>query len=161
MNSLYIEMRKLRTRKLSIEQISKKLKDPRISTRALDELAEENMVGELFNTDKITSMKLADSFLNYLYFRAVSIINSNRDGEIYISTKGLKSVTLLRNILSILLTEWDPMAVYVNPSNYDRFVKPDERTSDAYMVEIDLRCRKAMNILCLLFERGINKWYLT
>ena len=79
-------MRKLRTRKLSIEQISKKLKDPRISTRALDELAEENMVGELFNTDKITSMKLADSFLNYLYFRAVSIINSNRDGEIYIST---------------------------------------------------------------------------
>ena len=119
------------------------------------------MVGELFNTDKITSMKLADSFLNYLYFRAVSIINSNMDGEIYISTKGLKNVTLLRNILSILLTEWDPMAVHVNQSNYDRFVKPDERTSDAYMVEIDLRCRKAMNILCLLFERGINKWYLT
>ena len=52
------------------------------------------------------------------------------------------------------------MAVHVNQSNYDRFVKPDERTSDAYMADIDLRCRKAMNILHLLFERGLNKWYL-
>jgi len=41
-------MRKIRTRKLAIEQISKKLKDPMISSRELDELAEEDTVRKLF-----------------------------------------------------------------------------------------------------------------
>lgn len=153
-------MRKLRTRKLAIEQIRNKLKDPMISSRTLDELAEDGMVGSIFNTNKVSDYGLTDSLLMYLDFKATSIINSNRDGEIAISIKELKRVTLLHNVLSILLRDWDPNAVCVNYSNYDRFIKPDERTSDAYMAEVDLRCRKAMNILRLLFERGLNNWYL-
>lgn len=149
-------MRKLRTRKLSVEQISKKLKDLMISSRVLDELAEGDTVFNIFSTNK----RIIDSFLVYLSFRARSIIKSAMDGEITVPDKDLKEITLLNNVLKILLFSWDPMAVHVNPRNYDRFVKPDERTSDAYIAEIDLRCRKAMNLLRLLFERGLNKWYL-
>ena len=148
-------MRKLRTRKLSVEQISKKLKDLMISSRVLDELAEGDTVFNIFSTNK----RIIDSFLVYLSFRARSIIKSAMDGEITVPDKDLKEITLLNNVLKILLFSWGP-AVYINHNNYDRFVKPDERTSDAYMTEIDLRCRKAMNLLRLLFERGLNKWYL-
>jgi hypothetical protein len=148
-------MRKLRTRKLSVEQISKKLKDLMISSRVLDELAEGDTVFNIFSTNK----RIIDSFLVYLSFRARSIIKSAMDGEITVPDKDLKEITLLNNVLKILLFSWGP-AVYINHNNYDRFVKPDERTSDAYMAEIDLRCRKAMNLLRLLFERGLNKWYL-
>lgn len=148
-------MRKLRTRKLSVEQISKKLKDLMISSRVLDELAEGDTVFNIFSTNK----KIIDSFLVYLSFRARSIIKSAMDGEITVPDKDLKEITLLNNVLKILLFSWGP-AVYINYNNYDRFIKPDERTSDAYMAEIDLRCRKAMNLLRLLFERGLNKWYL-
>lgn len=149
-------MRKLRTIKLSVEQISKKLKDLMISSRVLDELAEGDTVFNIFSTNK----RIIDSFLVYLSFRARSIIKSAMDGEITVPDKDLKEITLLYNVSNILLFNWDPMAVHVNQSNYDRFVKPDERTSDAYMAEIDLRCCKAMNLLRLLFERGLNKWYL-
>lgn len=148
-------MRKLRTRKLSVEQISKKLKDLMISSRVLDELAEGDTVFNIFSTNK----RIIDSFLVYLSFRTRSIIKSAMDGEITVPDKDLKEITLLNNVLKILLFSWGP-AVYINHNNYDRFVKPDERTSDAYMAEIDLRCRKAMNLLRLLFERGLNKWYL-
>jgi hypothetical protein len=148
-------MRKLRTRKLSVEQISKKLKDLMISSRVLDELAEGDTVFNIFSTNK----RIIDSFLVYLSFRARSIIKSAMDGEITVPDKDLKEITLLNNVLKILLFSWGP-AVYINHNNYDRFIKPDERTSDAYMAEIDLRCRKAMNLLRLLFERGLNKWYL-
>lgn len=148
-------MRKLRTRKLSVEQISKKLKDLMISSRVLDELAEGDTVFNIFSTNK----RIIDSFLVYLSFRARSIIKSAMDGEITVPDKDLKEITLLNNVLKILLFSWGP-AVYINHNNYDRFVKPDERTSDAYMAEIDLRCRKAMNLLRLLFERGLSKWYL-
>lgn len=148
-------MRKLRTRKLAVEQISKKLKDLMISSRVLDELAEGDTVFNIFSTNK----RIIDSFLVYLSFRARSIIKSAMDGEITVPDKDLKEITLLNNVLKILLFSWGP-AVYINHNNYDRFIKPDERTSDAYMMNLDLRCRKAMNILCLLFERGINKWYL-
>ena len=149
-------MRKLRTRKLAVEQISKKLKDLMISSRVLDELAEGDTVFNIFSTNK----RIIDSFLVYLSFRTRSIIKSAMDGEITVPDKDLKEITLLNNVLKILLFSWGPKAVRVNYSNYDRFIKPDERTSDAYMAEIDLRCRKAMNILRLLFERGLNKWYL-
>lgn len=81
------------------------------------------------------------------------------DGEITVPDKDLKEITLLNNVLRILLFNWGH-AVYINHNNYDRFIKPDQRTSDAYMAEIDLRCCKAMNLLRLLFERGLNKWYL-
>ena len=91
----------------------------------------------------------------YLSFRARSIIKSAMDGEITVPDKDLKEITLLNNVLKILLFSWGP-AVYINHNNYDRFIKPDERTSDAYMAEIDLRCRKAMNLLRLLFERGLK-----
>ena len=148
-------MRKLRTRKLSVEQISKKLKDLMISSRVLDELAEGDTVYNIFSTNK----RIIDSFLVYLSFRARSIIKSAMDGEITVPDKDLKEITLLNNVLKILLFSWGP-AVYVNHNNYDRFIKPDERTSDAYMMNLDLRCRKAMNLLRLLFERGLNKWYL-
>lgn len=148
-------MRKLRTRKLSVEQISKKLKDLMISSRVLDELAEGDTVFNIFSTNK----RIIDSFLVYLSFRTRSIIKSAMDGEITVPDKDLKEITLLNNVLKILLFSWGP-AVYINHNNYDRFVKPDQRTSDAYMAEIDLRCRKAMNLLRLLFERGLNKWYL-
>lgn len=148
-------MRKLRTRKLAVEQISKKLKDLMISSRVLDELAEGDTVFNIFSTNK----RIIDSFLVYLSFRTRSIIKSAMDGEITVPDKDLKEITLLNNVLKILLFSWGP-AVYINHNNYDRFVKPDERTSDAYMAEIDLRCRKAMNLLRLLFERGLNKWYL-
>lgn len=148
-------MRKLRTRKLSVEQISKKLKDLMISSRVLDELAEGDTVFNIFSTNK----RIIDSFLVYLSFRARSIIKSAMDGEITVPDKDLKEITLLNNVLKILLFSWGP-AVYINHNNYDRFIKPDERTSDAYMAEIDLRCRKAMNLLRLLFERGLSKWYL-
>lgn len=148
-------MRKVRTRKLAVEQISKKLKDLMISSRVLDELAEGDTVFNIFSTNKRT----IDSFLVYLSFRARSIIKSAMDGEITVSDKDLKEITLLNNVLKILLFSWGP-AVRVNYSNYDRFIKPDERTSDAYMMNLDLRCRKAMNLLRLLFERGLNKWYL-
>lgn len=148
-------MRKLRTRKLSVEQISKKLKDLMISSRVLDKLAEGDTVFNIFSTNK----RIIDSFLVYLSFRTRSIIKSAMDGEITVPDKDLKEITLLNNVLKILLFSWGP-AVYINHNNYDRFVKPDERTSDAYMAEIDLRCRKAMNLLRLLFERGLNKWYL-
>lgn len=148
-------MRKLRTRKLSVEQISKKLKDLMISSRVLDELAEGDTVFNIFSTNK----RIIDSFLVYLSFRARSIIKSAMDGEITVPDKDLKEITLLNNVLKILLFSWGP-AVYINHNNYDRFIKPDERTSDLYMAEIDLRCRKAMNILRLLFERGLSKWYL-
>lgn len=148
-------MRKLRTRKLSVEQISKKLKDLMISSRVLDELAEGDTVFNIFSTNK----RIIDSFLVYLSFRTRSIIKSAMDGEITVPDKDLKEITLLNNVLKILLFSWGP-AVYINHNNYDRFVKPDERTSDAYMAEIDLRCRKAMNLLRLLFERGLSKWYL-
>jgi len=160
-NSLYIEMRKIRTRKLAIEQISKDLKDPMISSRALDEIAEGDTVRNIFITNNATSSRsLFNSFLRYLNLRTRSIINSAKDGEIIISPKELKEIILLHNVLRVLLFDWDPMTVCVNYNNYDRFIKPSERTSDAYMAEIDLRCRKAMNILRLLFERGLNKWYL-
>lgn len=149
-------MRKLRTRKLSVEQVSKKLKDLMISSRLLDELAEGDTVFNIFSTNK----KIIDSFLVYLSFRTRSTIKSAMDGEITVPDKDLKEITLLNNVLKILLFSWDTKAVRVNQSNYDRFVKSDERTSDAYMAEIDLRCRKAMNILRLLFERGLSKWYL-
>ena len=148
-------MRKLRTIKLSVEQISKKLKDLMISSRVLDELAEGDTVFNIFSTNK----RIIDSFLVYLSFRARSIIKSAMDGEITVPDKDLKEITLLNNVLKILLFSWGP-AVYINHNNYDRFIKPDERTSDAYMAEIDLRCSKAMNLLRLLFERGLNKWYL-
>ena len=148
-------MRKVRTRKLAVEQISKKLKDLMISSRVLDELAEGDTVFNIFSTNK----RIIDSFLVYLSFRARSIIKSAMDGEITVPDKDLKEITLLNNVLKILLFSWGP-AVYINHNNYDRFIKPDERTSDAYMAEIDLRCRKAMNLLRLLFERGLNKWYL-
>lgn len=151
-------MRKLRTRKLSVEQISKKLKDLMISSRVLDELAEGNTVFNIFS-NKNSSRGTIDSFLVYLSFRARSIIKSAMDGEITVPDKDLKEITLLNNVLKILLFSWGP-AVYINYNNYDRFIKPDERTSDAYMAEIDLRCCKAMNLLRLLFERGLNKWYL-
>lgn len=160
MNSLYIEMRKIRTRKLAIEKISKILKNPMISSRELDELAEGDTVLNIFRTDKNLSRGIFGSFLVYFSLRTRSIIKSAMDGEITVSTKDLKEITLLNNVLDILMFDWDPMAVCVNQSNYDRFIKPDERTSDAYMAEIDLRCRKAMNILRLLFERGLSKWYL-
>lgn len=148
-------MRKVRTRKLAVEQISKKLKDLMISSRVLDELAEGDTVFNIFSTNK----RIVDSFLVYLSFRARSIIKSAMDGEITVPDKDLKEITLLNNVLKILLFSWGP-AVYTNHNNYDRFIKPDERTSDAYMMNLDLRCRKAMNLLRLLFERGINKWYL-
>lgn len=148
-------MRKLRTRKLSVEQISKKLKDLMISSRVLDELAEGDTVFNIFSTNK----GIIDSFLVYLSFRARSIIKSAMDGEITVPDKDLKEITLLNNVLKILLFSWGP-AVYTNHNNYDRFIKPDERTSGAYMMNLDLRCRKAMNLLRLLFERGLNKWYL-
>lgn len=148
-------MRKLRTRKLSVEQISKKLKDLMISSRVLDELAEGDTVFNIFSTNK----RIIDSFLVYLSFRARSIIKSAMDGEITVPDKDLKEITLLNNVLKILLFSWGP-AVYINHNNYDRFIKPDERTSDAYMMNLDLRCRKAMNLLHLLFERGLSKWYL-
>jgi hypothetical protein len=148
-------MRKLRTRKLSVEQISKKLKDLMISSRVLDELAEGDTVFNIFSTNK----RIIDSFLVYLSFRARSIIKSAMDGEITVPDKDLKEITLLNNVLKILLFSWGP-AVYTNHNNYDRFIKPDERTSDAYMMNLDLRCRKAMNLLRLLFECGLNKWYL-
>lgn len=148
-------MRKVRTRKLAVEQISKKLKDLMISSRVLDELAEGDTVFNIFSTNK----RIIDSFLVYLSFRARSIIKSAMDGEITVSDKDLKEITLLNNVLKILLFSWGP-AVYTNHNNYDRFIKPDERTSDAYMMNLDLRCRKAMNLLRLLFERGLNKWYL-
>ena len=51
-------MRKLRTRKLSVEQISKKLKDLMISSRVLDELAEGDTVFNIFSTNK----RIIDSF---------------------------------------------------------------------------------------------------
>ena len=149
-------MRKLRTRKLSVEQVSKKLKDLMISSRLLDELAEGDTVFNIFSTNK----RIIDSFLVYLSFRTRSVIKSAMDGEITVPDKDLKEITLLNNVLAILLFNWGPMAVYINHNNYDRFVKPDERTSDAYMMNLDLRCRKAMNLLCLLFERGLSKWYL-
>lgn len=148
-------MRKVRTRKLAVEQISKKLKDLMISSRVLDELAEGDTVFNIFSTNK----RIIDSFLVYLSFRARSIIKSAMDGEITVPDKDLKEITLLNNVLKILLFSWGP-AVYINHNNYDRFIKPDERTSDAYMMNLDLRCRKAMNLLRLLFERGLNKWYL-
>ena len=148
-------MRKLRTRKLSVEQISKKLKDLMISSRVLDELAEGDTVYNIFSTNK----RIIDSFLVYLSFRTRSIIKSAMDGEITVPDKDLKEITLLNNVLKILLFSWGP-AVYVNHNNYDRFIKPDERTSDVYMMNLDLRCRKAMNLLRLLFERGLSKWYL-
>lgn len=121
-------MRKLRTRKLSVEQISKKLKDLMISSRVLDELAEGDTVFNIFSTNK----RVIDSFLVYLSFRARSIIKSAVDGEITVPDKDLKEITLLNNVLKILLFSWGP-AVYINYNNYDRFIKPDERTSDAYM----------------------------
>lgn len=152
-------MRKLRTRKLSVEQISKKLKDLMISSRVLDELAEGDTVFNIFSTNNNLSKRVIDSFLVYLSFRARSIIKSAVDGEITVPDKDLKEITLLNNVLKILLFSWGP-AVYINHNNYDRFIKPDERTSDAYMMNLDLRCRKAMNLLRLLFERGLNKWYL-
>lgn len=152
-------MRKLRTRKLSVEQISKKLKDLMISSRVLDELAEGDTVFNIFSTNNNLSKRIIDSFLVYLSFRARSIIKSAMDGEITVPDKDLKEITLLNNVLKILLFSWGP-AVYINYNNYDRFIKPDERTSDAYMMNLDLRCRKAMNLLRLLFERGLNKWYL-
>jgi hypothetical protein len=148
-------MRKVRTRKLAVEQISKKLKDLMISSRVLDELAEGDTVFNIFSTNK----RIIDSFLVYLSFRARSIIKSAMDGEITVPDKDLKEITLLNNVLKILLFSWGP-AVYINHNNYDRFIKPDERTSDAYMMNLDLRCRKAMNLLHLLFERGLSKWYL-
>ena len=153
-------MRKIRTRKLAIEQISKKLKDHMISSRELDELAEEDTVRKLFIINNATSCRLFSSFLEYLNLRTKSIIGSAKDGELIISPRELKRIVLLHNVLGILSFNWDPKVVYVNQSNYDRFVSPSERTSDAYKVEIDLRCRKAINVLRLLFERGLNKWYL-
>lgn len=150
-------MRNLRTRKLAVEQISKKLKDLMISSRALDELAEGDTVFNIFSTNK----RIVDSLLVYLSFRTRSIIKSAMDGEITVPDKDLKEITLLNNVLNILLHNWGHhMAVYINHNNYDRFIKPNERTSDAYMAEIDLRCCKAMNLLRLLFERGLSKWYL-
>ena len=154
-------MRKWRIRKLAIEQVSNKLKNPMISSRTLDELAEKDTVRDLFITNNATSCRsLFSSFLDYINLRTRSIIGSAKNGELIISPRELKKIILLYNVSNILLFNWDPMAVHVNQSNYDRFVKPDERTSDAYMAEIDLRCRKAMNLLRLLFERGLNKWYL-
>ena len=44
-------MRKIRTRKLAVEQISKKLKDLMISSRVLDELAEGDTVFNIFSTN--------------------------------------------------------------------------------------------------------------
>lgn len=154
-------MRKIRTRKLAIEQISKKLKNPMISSRELDELAEGDTVRKLFIINNATSCRsLFSSFLEYLNLRTRSIMKSAMDGELIISPKELKRIVLLHNVLGILLFNWDPKVVYVNQSNYDRFVSPSERTSDAFMADIDLRCRKAINVLRLLFERGLNKWYL-
>lgn len=153
-------MRKIRTRKLAVEQISKKLKDPIISSRALDELAEGDTVFNIFRTDKNLSRRILGSLLVYLRLRTRSIIKSAMDGEVTVPAKDLKEITLLNNVLDILMFDWDPTIVCVNQSNYDRFIKPSERTSDAFMAEIDLRCRKAMNILRLLFERGLSKWYL-
>lgn len=153
-------MRKIRTRKLAIEQISKKLKDPMISSRELDELAEGDIVINILNTNNISSWILFHTFLMYLDFRTRSIIKSAKDGDILVSSEEIKKITLLHNVLGILKIDWDPKAVRVNQSNYDRFVKPDERTSDTYMADIDLRCRKAMNILHLLFERGLSNWFL-
>lgn len=153
-------MRKIRTRKLAIEQISKKLKDPMISSRELDELAEGDTIINILNTNNISSRILFHTFLMYLDFRTRSIIKSAKDGDILVSGEEIKKITLLHNVLGILKIDWDPKAVRVNQSNYDRFVKPDERTSDTYMADIDLRCRKAMNILHLLFERGLSNWFL-
>lgn len=92
-------MRKLRTRKLSVEQISKILKDLMISSRVLDELAEGDTVFNIFSTNK----RIIDSFLVYLSFRARSIIKSAMDGEITVPDKDLKEITLLNNVLKILL----------------------------------------------------------
>lgn len=153
-------MRKIRTRKLAIEQISKKLKDPMISSRELDELAEGDTIINILNTNNISSRILFHTFLMYLDFRTRSIIKSAKDGDILVSGEEIKKINLLHNVLGILKIDWDPKEVRVNPSNYDRFVKPDERTSDAYMAEVDLRCRKAMNVLRLLFERGLSNWFL-
>ena len=131
-----------------------------ISSRELDELAEGDTVRKLFIINNATSCRLFSSFLEYLNLRTKSIIGSAKDGELIISPRELKRVVLLHNVLDILSFNWDPKAVRINYSNYDRFVKPDERTSDAYMAEVDLRCRKAMNVLRLLFERGLSNWFL-
>lgn len=57
-------MRKIRTRKLAIEQISKKLKDPMISSRELDELAEGDIVVNILNTNNISSRILFHTFFS-------------------------------------------------------------------------------------------------